>query len=99
MAADAGIEAFLSVTGSRGELRADNPIAPHLGHRLRVRIDGNETTEKIDGQTTYRHQLEAFVVAVLDGEDRLTGGEDGIANMRVIDAVYRAAGLRPRGGG
>jgi len=28
-----------------------------------------------------------FAAAVLDGEAQLTGGEDGIANMRVIDAV------------
>jgi len=97
MAADAGFQAFLSVTGSKGELRADNPLVPHLGHRLRVRIDEDEVTEHVEGQTTYHHQLEAFVAAVLDGEKQPTGGQDGIANMRVIDAIYRAAGMQPRG--
>jgi predicted dehydrogenase len=97
MAADAGFQAFLSVTGSKGVLRADNPLVPHLGHRLRVRIDEDEATEQVEGQSTYRHQLEAFVAAVLDGEKQPTGGQDGIANMRVIDAIYRAAGLQPRG--
>ena len=27
----------------------------------------------------------------------VTGGEDALNNMRAIDAIYRAAGLRPRG--
>jgi predicted dehydrogenase len=97
MAADTGIQVFLSATGSQGELRADNPIAPHLGHRLRVIIDGAEKTEQIEGRTTYDHQLDAFVAAVRGGEEQPTGGGDAIANMRVIDAVYRAAGLEPRG--
>jgi hypothetical protein len=30
------------------------------------------------------------------GEPILTGPDDSIANMRVIDAVYRAAGMQPR---
>jgi predicted dehydrogenase len=97
MAADAGFQAFLQVTGSKGALRADNPIAPHLGHRLRVSTDGSERTEQVEGRTTYDHQLEAFVAAVLAGEKQPTGGHDGIANMRVIDAIYRAAGMQPRG--
>lgn len=97
MAADVGFQAFLQVTGSEGELRADNPLAPHFGHRLLVRAGENETTGQIDGRTTYDHQLEAFVAAVLDGEAQPTGGGDGVANMRVIDAVYRAAGMQPRG--
>ena len=33
----------------------------------------------------------AFVAAVLDGEEQPTGGQDGVANMRVIDAVYKSA--------
>ena len=97
MAADVGFQAFLQVTGNKGVLRADNPLAPHFGHRLRVTIDGKEKAEQIEGRTTYDHQLEAFVAAVLEGEEQPTGGQDGIDNMRVIDAIYRAAGMRPRG--
>ena len=99
MAAEAMLEARLRVEGSRGELTVDNPLAPHLGHRLRVRVDGDERIEQGEGGTTYDHQLGAFVAAVVDGEEQPTGGEDAIANMRVIDAVYRAAGLQPRGTG
>jgi len=97
MAADVGFQAFLQVTGSKGKLRADNPLVPHFGHQLRLTIDGTERAEQIEGRTTYDHQLEAFVAAVLAGEKHPTGGQDGIANMRVIDAIYRAAGMLPRG--
>jgi predicted dehydrogenase len=97
MAADTGFQAFLQVTGTKGKLRADNPIVPHFGHQLRLTIDGTEKSEQIEGRTTYDHQLEAFVAAVLDGEPQPTGGPDAIANMRVIDAVYRAAGMEVRG--
>ena len=49
------------------------------------------------GETTYDHQL-AHVMDVLAGRAKpLTGGADAVANMRVIDAIYRAAGLEPHG--
>jgi len=98
MAADANLQASLRVTGSRGEMFVGNPLAPHIGHTLAVRTGGDETSERVDGRATYDHQLEAFAAAVLDGEEQPTGGRDAIANMRVIDAVYRAAGMQPRGG-
>ena len=53
----------------------------------------------MEGRTTYDHQLEAFVAAVFDGQEQPTGGQDAIANMRVIDAIYLAAGMQPRGTG
>ena len=35
---------------------------------------------------------------VIAGRTRpITGGEDALNNMRAIDAIYRAAGLKPRG--
>ena len=46
MAADAALQASLRVTGSKGELTADNPIAPHIGHRLRVRTGEHEESEQ-----------------------------------------------------
>jgi predicted dehydrogenase len=97
MAPDTRFQAFLQVTGSRGELRADDPPVLHLGNRLRVSSDAGEEVEQVEGRTTHHHQLDAFLAAVRDGERQPTGGEDDIANMRVIDAVYVAAGMKPRG--
>ncbi|MBI1813431.1 MAG: Gfo/Idh/MocA family oxidoreductase [Deltaproteobacteria bacterium] len=85
------------VRGDRGELRVINPVAPHLWHRLSVRTERGTTSERVAGDATYTHQLRAFVAAVRDGTAVPTDATDGIANMRVIDAVYRAAGLPPRG--
>jgi predicted dehydrogenase len=45
---------------------------------------------------TYLYQLEAFAKACLHGGPVLTSAEDGIVNMSVIDAIYRAAGMQVR---
>ena len=49
------------------------------------------------GDTTFHYQLR-HVIEVIEGRAQpLTGGDDAIGNMRAIDAIYRAAGLKPRG--
>jgi predicted dehydrogenase len=58
------------------------------GQKRRIRVDA-------DG-STYDYQLRAFVAAIRDGAPTLTPPAESVANMRVIDAAYRAAGLRPR---
>ena len=78
-------------------MRVFNPIAPHLYHRLRLRTREGSSSERVPGDATYSYQLRAFVEAVRSGEPMETDGRDGVANMRVIDAIYRAAGLEPRG--
>jgi predicted dehydrogenase len=85
------------VVGERGELRVINPTTPQLWSRMRVKVDGTTRTEKFTRRPTYEFQLEAFCAAVLRGEPTLTPPTDSIANMRVIDAIYVAAGLTPRG--
>jgi predicted dehydrogenase len=85
------------VVGDEGEMRVLNPIAPHFYHRLRVRTRARSTSERVPGEATYTHQLRAFVRAVRHGERVPTDAAHGLANMAVIDAIYRAAGLRPRG--
>jgi predicted dehydrogenase len=86
-----------SVKGERGEMRVLNPIAPHFYHRLSVQGTKGRYRERVRGEATYTHQLRAFVDAVRRGAAVPTGPDDAVANMRVIDAAYRAAGLRPRG--
>ena len=82
--------------GDRGELRVINPIAPHRGHQLTVKTAAGEKNETVQGDTTFTHQLRAFVKAVRGEAKFPTDGAEGIINMRVIDDVYRAAGLPPR---
>jgi predicted dehydrogenase len=97
MAPEEPFAATLSIEGEAGSLWADNPMAPHNGHRITLRVGSTETTEQLDAPTTYRHQLVAFVAAVRSGARLPTGGSDAIDNMELIDAVYRAAGMPVRG--
>lgn len=84
------------ITGSEGELKARNVTAPQFMGRLKVSAGGATRVEKASRRPTYSFQLDAFAAAVLRGEPFPTGLDDSIANMAVIDAVYRAAGLEPR---
>lgn len=97
MQSDGPLVADLRVRGADGELHVRNPLAPHFGHKLRVKGSAGEREETVEGGTTYLHQLQAFASHVRTGAAVPTGPEDAIANMKVIDAVYRAAGLPPRG--
>jgi predicted dehydrogenase len=93
----APFSAVLKVEGERGSLMVDNPMQPHNGHRLVLTVEGRTSEEKVDGFTTYRHQLIAFAAALRGDRRVITMGDDSIANMTLIDSVYRAAGLPVRG--
>jgi predicted dehydrogenase len=83
------------VQGSTGELRILNFVVPQAYHRLTVRSVGKRWHERVPGEPTYTCQLRAFAAAVRDGDRAavLTPPSDSVANMEVIDAIYRAAGL------
>jgi predicted dehydrogenase len=84
--------------GDAGELRVFNPAGPQLYHRFTITSSsGARRRERFPKVPTYQYQLEAFVAAVLDGTPTLTPPSASIANMDVIDAVYRTAGMQPRG--
>ncbi len=81
-----------------GEIRALNPVVPQLFHGLKWRKNGGRwTKEKFGKKPTYEYQLEAFRDAVIAGKPFPTTTRDAVKNMRVIDAVYRAAGMSTRG--
>jgi len=89
------LKVSVKVTGRDGELQVFNPTGPQFGYRMSVRTHGTKARIRVEGakRATYSYQLEAFRDAVRDGAPVLTPPADSIANMRVIDAVYRAAGL------
>jgi len=88
----------IRVSGERGVLTVLNPLAPQLLSLVIVRRGGRTRWERVRGRPTYEYQLEAFVSAIRAGPSVLTGPSDSVANMRAIDAIYRAAGLEPRRG-
>ncbi len=87
------LRASATVEGSEGAIDILNPVAPHIYNRVRVRRGSTARSERVRGPATYTMQLRAVVDALRSGQPTLTEGEDSIANMRVIDAVYGAAGL------
>jgi predicted dehydrogenase len=90
------IRTSAKVVGERGTLSVFNPQAPQIFHLLSVRSAGRTRRERVRGGPTYEYQLRAFVDAVAGQPTVLTPPADSVANMEVIDSIYRAAGLEPR---
>ncbi len=85
------------VVGERGTMKAFNFVMPHAYHRLTVTVDGRTRHERIRGEATYTYQLRAFAAATRGADTNLTPPADSVVTMELIDEVYRAAGLLPRG--
>ncbi len=97
MAPDTRAGAWFRAIGESGEVFVTNPVAPHRGHSMAIRSSIGEQREIIQGRTTYLYQLQAFVAAIRNNQPIATPGSEGVINMRLIDDVYRAAGLPCRG--
>jgi predicted dehydrogenase len=83
--------------GANGSMRVFNPFAPQFGHRLTVKLDGHRRVETFERRPSYEYQLDAFADAVLHGKPfPTTAADDAVATMRVVDDIYRAAGLPVR---
>ncbi len=86
------------IRGDQGSISVTNPYHPHWFNFLLVRTKSKGTRfEHIAGENIYAYQLRAFVRAIREQAPLLTGPDDAIANMRVIDAIYDKAGLKRRG--
>jgi predicted dehydrogenase len=92
----------LRVTGDSGTLL----LSPAFSHRERYEIHG-EYHDAVTGQTVridertsssdpseFRLEAEQLAAAVRNGEPLLTPGEDGLADMVAMEAIYAAAGVR-----
>jgi predicted dehydrogenase len=84
------------VVGTQATMQVLNPTNPHMFNRLSVSGSRGRRHERVRGGPTYGYQLEAFRAAVQEGKPPLTPPSDAVANMAVIDAIYRAAGMDPR---
>ena len=91
------VGAWLRVTGEQGTMFATNPLAPQNGGSvLTVETADGTTATDADPSATYTHQMVAFREAIVSGAPFPTTADDGVRNMELVDACYRAAGLEPR---
>ena len=91
------VELWLRVSGQDGRMLVTNPLGPQMGGALiSVDLGDRVWSEPADMSSTYFHQLVAFRDAVNDGTAFPTTADDGVRNMEIVDACYRAAGLDPR---
>jgi predicted dehydrogenase len=91
------VEAWLRVAGEHGTMIATNPLAPQHGNSMIVVDLGHRiVSEPAEPTSTYFHQLVAFRDSIVDGAAFPTTADDGVRNMEIVDACYRAAGLEPR---
>ncbi|MEZ5557661.1 MAG: Gfo/Idh/MocA family oxidoreductase [Pseudomonadales bacterium] len=97
MRRNARFTAYLTVNGSQGSMHVVNPLVPQTGNRIEVRVGDERRVETFDRRPTYGYQLDAFLDAIEHGSNLLTGADDGVRQMRVIDRCYESAGLPLRG--
>ena len=83
----------IRVSGDKGEMSVFNATGPQFYNRVMVRTPSGTTK----GYDLRDATLQAFADAVLRGGPVLTPPSDSIANMRVVDAIYVAAGMSCRG--
>lgn len=87
----------LVIRGSRGTLTVKNPFVPQLGHEAELDCDGVSRQYTFAATPSYIYQARAFAACVRDGRPPLTSASNGVLNMQLIDAIYRKAGMQPRG--
>lgn len=86
----------LRIAGADGEVLVHDFIHPAEDDRLTITTARGTTVEHLGTRPSYTYQLEAFAAHVEDGTPLPFGAEDAVANMALVDAVYRAAGLPTR---
>ena len=88
---------ILKVDGEAGRQRVITPFQPHWFNWLTVHGIKGKHGEMVRGENSYALQLRAFIKSIRGEMELNTDPADAIDNMRVIDAIYKKAGLKQRG--
>ncbi|GEB46749.1 oxidoreductase [Microbacterium testaceum] len=90
---------WVRVDGSEASLLATSVIVPQWGATLTVTATEGTVLRQSSAdpaENSYARQLEHLAVVLGDGSESLLDARRGVGTMRVVDAIYRAAGLEPR---
>jgi 1,5-anhydro-D-fructose reductase (1,5-anhydro-D-mannitol-forming) len=90
---------LVEVVGSDGVMIAENGLTVDRPVQVTVWRDGELVeTVTLDNSDVYTLMLDSFAQAVRGVGSYVASGEDGVANMRVLDAAYKSwqSGMRER---
>jgi predicted dehydrogenase len=87
---DAAGANFAQVRGTDGTLIMD-PATGYAGQKMRIEGRNARDLTPGDPNTQFAGQLNHFVNAIRDGTPILTGGEMGLRDIRLIEAIYASA--------
>jgi predicted dehydrogenase len=81
-----------SVNGSKGWIALD-PATPYQGQSMRASLNGQTGPREPAPQATnqFSAQLDHLSECILAGREPIVSGQEGLKDLRLIEAIYRAA--------
>jgi predicted dehydrogenase len=80
----------LQVVGTKGELWLQPAFDYHTKYKLRVKAEGKEKEISVDKVDQFGAEIEYFSQCVLEGTEPEPSGHEGLADVRVIDALLQS---------
>jgi len=80
------------VNGDKGWIDME-PATPYEGHVMRIRKDGTTSPKVLPAprRNQFQAQLDHLPESVFAGTQPITAGEEGLADLKVMEAIYRSA--------
>ncbi|MBE2990937.1 Gfo/Idh/MocA family oxidoreductase [Sphingomonas sp. CFBP 13603] len=79
--------------GDKGRIELE-PATRYDGNKMWTGRDGRETAITSPppgpGQTQFAGQLDHLAKCILDGREPIVSGEEGLRDMRIVEAIYRS---------
>ncbi len=80
----------IQVFGSKASLVLD-PATEYWRHQMMVKTEKEERRVQIPEGNQFANEMDHLVQAILENRDPKTPGEEGLRDVRIMQAVYRAA--------
>jgi glucose-fructose oxidoreductase len=87
----AGASDWFEIVGTKGTLRIDNVYDYAMVREWRLTVDEKTKTTKFSASDQFAPELLYFSDCVLSGKDPVPSGREGLADVRVIQALYESA--------
>ncbi len=88
---DSGAIATYRVVGTEGDLSMDDAYEYASPRRMRVSRDGDVDEREFPVVDQFAPQLQYFAECVLEDREVEPSGEEGLADVRIIRAIFRSA--------